>query len=365
MSVDLRDPLLASQVPLFRVGGEELAELSLAVVRLEVDHDCDGLKRAAAHFTAWGPRDGARGEGERYLDGRVFDFGKRLQISLGTRAAACTVFDGAISAIEAGYREGREPQALVFAEDALMRLRLTRRTRTYEAVSDADIARTIAQEHGLQANADAEGPTYPVVQQWNLSDLAFLRERARLINAELWVEGDTLSFRSRGRREGTALTLVQGNHLVSLSIRADLAHQRSAVKVAGYDVAARGAIEEEAGPAELAADGAGGRSGPAVLESAIGAFPSQRTREVPTDADQARSWARAELLRRARGFVRLSGVTRGSPDLVVGSRVRLERVAAPFAGDGYYVTRVRHSYDLVDGLRTLFEAERPTLEAAR
>ena len=74
MSVDLRDPLLASQVPLFRVDGAELPELSLAVVRLEVDHDCDGLKRAAAHFTAWGPRDGARGwkAGSRVTAGARF-----------------------------------------------------------------------------------------------------------------------------------------------------------------------------------------------------------------------------------------------------------------------------------------------------
>ena len=47
--------------------------------------------------------------------------------------------------------------------------------------------------------------------------------------------------------------------------------------------------------------------------------------------------------------------------MVVGSRLTLERVGAPFEGDGYYVTRVRHTFDLIRGLRTRFEAERPTL----
>jgi predicted nucleic acid-binding Zn ribbon protein len=45
----------------------------------------------------------------------------------------------------------------------------------------------------------------------------------------------------------------------------------------------------------------------------------------------------------------------------VGSRVTLSRVGPPFEGGGYYVTQLRHSYDLVRGLRTRFEAERATV----
>jgi phage protein D len=57
-------------------------------------------------------------------------------------------------------------------------------------------------------------------------------------------------------------------------------------------------------------------------------------------------------------------VTRGSPDLTVGSILRLEQVGAPFDGDGYYVTRATHTYDTERGLRTAFEAERPTVNGA-
>ena len=37
------------------------------------------------------------------------------------------------------------------------------------------------------------------------------------------------------------------------------------------------------------------------------------------------------------------------------------RVGAPFEGGGYYVTRVKHTFDNVHGLRTRFEAERATV----
>jgi phage protein D len=59
--------------------------------------------------------------------------------------------------------------------------------------------------------------------------------------------------------------------------------------------------------------------------------------------------------------VSVVGTTRGTPDLVVGSRITLRDVGAPFDGGGYYVTRLRHTVDLVRGLRTWFEAERATV----
>ncbi len=57
------------------------------------------------------------------------------------------------------------------------------------------------------------------------------------------------------------------------------------------------------------------------------------------------------------------GITRGSPDMMVGSRLAIERVGSPFSGDGYTVTSLRHTYDLCDGHRTHFEAVRSFVEA--
>ena len=74
--------------------------------------------------------------------------------------------------------------------------------------------------------------------------------------------------------------------------------------------------------------------------------------------------ARAEMLRRSRRFVRLRGMTIGTPVLVVGSVVTLRNCGRPFDGGGYYVTRVHHTYDLEDGMRTRFEAERPTVNSS-
>jgi phage protein D len=362
----MTERLLSAPAPVFRVADQVRGELARDLLHVAVEETTAGLRTLAACFLAKGPHKGAASEQLLYLDGDIVDFGKALEMSIGPAESTRTVFRGTVSAIEVGFREGREPEVTVFAEDRLMALRMTHRAKAYEQVSDADIASAIAEAHGLKADATADGPTYDVVQQWNASDLAFLRERAARIQAELWFADDTLHFKTRGQRSAPAVTLVQGNHLLEVQIRADVAHQRTSVRVSGYDAQERDVIDEEAGSDVIDAEVSGGRTGPKVLEQALGARPSFRVRDVALTGPEARAWARAEMLRRCRGFVTATGVTRGTPELDVGSPLTLERVGQPFAGDGYYTTRVRHTYDLHDGFRTRFEAERRVInEAAR
>ena len=358
----MTEALVETSVPVFQVDGTVKVELARDLLRLEVEETTAGLKTLSARLLGHGPRQGAEQEVQLYLDGTILDFGKKLQVALGPAGDQRTVFEGFISALESCFREGEAPEVVVFAEDRLMRLRMTRRMKSYENVSDADIVQAIASEHGMRAETDADGPTYDVVQQWNLSDLAFLRERARLIQAELWFQDDKIYFMSRNKRTATELTLVRGNELIAVEARADLAHQRTKVKFSGYDASQRDRIDEEAGADAIDAEIAGGHTGPSILEQAFGERISYRVREAPLLDGEARAWARAEMLRRARAFVTVVGVTRGSPDMVVGSKLTLQRVGHPFDGGGYYVTRVLHTYDLTHSHRTRFVAERPTVQ---
>src|SRR5690606_20136603 len=109
------------------------------------------------------------GNPELYLTGELIDFGMEMVVSLGPSDSARRVFRGFVSAIEVVYAEGREPEVVIFAEDSLMKLRTTRRFRSYENTTDVGIAEEIASEHGLAVQASADGPTYDVVQQWNQS----------------------------------------------------------------------------------------------------------------------------------------------------------------------------------------------------
>lgn len=351
----------SSHAPVFDVDGTHHGELARDALRVDIEEDIHGLRTFTGHFHAVGPQSDGSSEQMQYLDGQMIDFGKTLKVTLGPAGGERQVFEGKISAIEACFEEGSHPHISVYAEDALMKLRMTRRSRTYTDVSDADIARQIANEHGLTPDVDANGPTYSIVQQWNQSDLAFLRDRAAMIDAELWAQGNTLGFKARTSRGGTELTLVQGNDLLSAQIRADLAHQRDAVGVSGFDVDAADAIDEEAAASVIQREATSGRTGPSVLATALGSRRTAMVRMAPVNAAEATAWAEADMLRRSRGFVCVEGVTSGTPDLAIGTRLRLERVGAPFEGSGYYTTYVHHSFDLTVGYRTRFRAERATV----
>ncbi len=353
-------PLQSATLPEIRVGGQANAQLGRDLARLCVEEDIEGMKRLHFALIALGPQAGETTEQLNWLDGRVLDFGTELEVAMGPSDSRTTVFRGKLSGLELDLQQGRTPELVCHAEDRLMALRMTRRLKTYENVSDADLVRDIAGRHGLGADVAADGPTYREVQQWNQSDLAFLRERARRLAADLWVQDDTLHLASRDRRQGSRVTLIQGNNLIEARVAADLAHQRSKVVHSGYDDAAKDRIDEEAGADAVTAEAQGNRHGVDVLGDALGAdLDSYRVRDVPLDGEQATSLARAAMLTRARRFVTVRGVAGGTPDLGVGSLLRLERVGSLFEGDGYYVTRVRHAFDLTRGYQTHFEAERP------
>ncbi|MGW3668116.1 phage late control D family protein [Streptomyces sp. NPDC005141] len=355
------DRFLAAD-PVFTVGGRRVPDLARDCLALSVEETTAGLRTLTAQILAVAPRQRRNDDVVEYLDGLTLSFGSELSVSLGPPQNERVVFAGVVSALEVAFDEGDASHVTVFAEDALMALRMTRRSRTYRQVSDADMARRIAADHGLSADTAADGPTYPLVHQANESDLTFLRARAELIGAELWATGTTLHFATRDQRRGPQLRLAQGTDLLTIAVRADLAHQRSAVRISGYDARSRERIDAEADVAVVNAELSGGQTGPDVLAKTIGPRPEQRTQMVPLAEAEAQSWARARMRARARRFVTAVGTSRGTPEMSVGSRLTLTGVGRPFDGDGYYATLVRHTYQRgAGGLRSHFEAERPTV----
>jgi phage protein D len=301
----------------------------------------------------------------RYLDGRLLDFGNRLAVSIGLGSGLPPVFDGVISSIQADFPEGQPPTAVLGAEDALIRLRMCRRTQTFRNIAEEDIARKIAAEHRLTLETQLLMPSthLDVVEQVNQTDLAFLRERARLLGAELSCVGETLRLDSQSTHPGTTSTLIRGEELLSIRLLADLDHQRRRVIVTGRNSGSAGSVERTAGADEVEKTVPTGRIGPRIVEHAVGPDSTFRVRDVAPNPSVAQARANVEMLRRATRFVTAVGMTRGSPEISVGSRVLLKGVGVLFDGGDYFVTRTRHTLDMDRGLRTTFEAERANINA--
>lgn len=324
---------------------------------LLVEETVLGLFRCEAQFSNWGPE---QGKTFLFFDRALLDFGKRFAVELGPPDRSKRVFHGRIMALEAHYPSESPPEITVLAEDRFQDLRMERRTRSFEDRTDAEIIQQIAAQHGLTAQVDLDGPTYPVITQVNQSDLAFLRERVAAVDGELWIEEDTLHAQARTRRNSGAITLQYGANLLEFSVLADLAHQRTSVRVSGWDVANKQGIDVTATASVISAEVNGDQSGSAILATALTERHERIVSAVPLSRAEAQSVAEARYRERARRFVRGAGVVDGEPALRVGATVNLTDLGPLFSGN-YYVTLVRHTFDLQHGYRTRFEAERAGL----
>jgi phage protein D len=342
--------------PTLRIDGQLKQSLGESDLQsLLVEETTLGLFRCEANFLNWGPRQGQ--VGFVYFDRQTLDFGKVFSVEFGPPGADNPVFAGRITGIEAHYPLDRPPEIQILAEDRLQDLRMERRTRSFENVTDADVIRRIATQHGLTAQVDIDGPTYRTLVQFNQSDLAFLRERVAAVDAELWIDNRTLYAQARSRRSAGTVSCAYGKELLEFSVLADLAHQRTAVKVSGWNANAKDSITAEAGESAISAELQGGRGGGAVLGQALAPRRDRVVLAMPLSQPEARQLAEARYRTQSRRFIRGSGIVDGNARLRVGATVALQGLGAFFDGP-YYVTLARHAFTLQDGYRTAFEAER-------
>jgi phage protein D len=347
------DALQASR-PKIEVAGTESSSLTGGLLRMRVREHVQGLSNCELEFGNWGPN----GDSSDFLffDKKLLDFGKELNIVLADKS----LFKGKVTGIEARYPQGDHPSIVVLAEDRFQDLRMTRRTRTFADVSDSDVFSQIAGDHGLTPSVTVSGGSYKVLAQLNQSDLAFMRERARALDAELWMTDSTLSVKPRADRGGSPVTLTYGKELREFRVLADLAHQATSLEVSGWDVSGKSALKEKADDSVVSGELAGGDSGPSLLSSAFGERKDQLANSVPHTSDEARARAEAVLKRRARRFLVGHGVAETRPELKVGATVKLAGLGPLFQGD-FYVAGTMHLFDGATGLRTEFEVERAGL----
>jgi uncharacterized protein len=350
------NPPVKGARPSIEIEGQRNATLTSALMSLLVSDGADGLARCELTFGNWGGSDRA---GFQHFGRDQLEFGKPLKVTLDT----ATLFEGRISAITAKFPDGGPPQVGVCAEDRLQDLRMTRRTRTFADASLGDVLRRIAGDHGLQAQVDASGETYKLIAQVNQSDLAFARDLARREDAQVWVEGTTLKVASRSRRQGDRLELSWAGQLREFSVSADLAHQRTKLIGAGWNVADKEAAKHEADETAVRAELHGGDGGAATLQRAFGERADTLAHGVPASGAQARALAEASFRHLARRFVVGRGIAETKPELRVGARLTLKGIGKLFQGE-YTVTDVAIRYDAAEGLRTEFMCDRPEIGKA-
>lgn len=346
--------MLATYIPAptIRVAGQAPTGLLDQLIALTVEETVDGLARCELSADNWGSTNA--GPGYLYADRSTFDFGTTIEVAIGPPDERATIFAGKVSGLEAAYSASTGATVTVLAEDALQGLRMTRRTRTFDKVSDADLVTQIATDHGLTPDVDLEGPTHSAVCQLNQSDLAFVRDRVLPLGADVWLDGTTLHV---GSRQDDPIVLRYGHELLDLRVLADLAMQATEQRVAGWDVSAKDAVLEVAGESSLGSDLGTDLGGAGLVSRAFGDRPATTTLQTVTGAEEARVLAVGLYRERARRFVTGTGTVDGIAVLRAGRSVTLSGLGTMFDGT-YRLCRVVHRYHRVTGYRTDIAVER-------
>jgi phage protein D len=336
------------------VDGQANASLTEHLLRMTITENASGLFLCEATFANFGPKDGRTDY--LYFDRTVIEFGKSFVVKLGTSK----MMEGAITAIAANFPQSTPPEVSVVVEDRLRDLRMNRRTRTFNDVTDSDVFTQIAIEHGLMPNVNVEGPTHKVLVQLNQSDLEFLRARACFANAELWVDGQTLNVATRGSQTGQTLSLQYGSQLQEFSVVADLSSQPTTVAASGWDTDIKSIVSFQATDAVISGELQGGISGASIVASKFGDRYESVLKDMPGNATEAQAAAEVYFRKVARRFLVGQGVAETDPRLRAGAHVTLYGIGALFSGR-YYLSEVQHVFESAKGLRTKFIAESSSL----
>lgn len=337
--------------PTIEIGGEQQARLEAGLVEYAINDSIDGIANAELRFGNWGGEDQP---GFQYFDRQTLDFGKVITVKMGSD----TLFKGKISAICGHYPEGGQPQISVLAEDRLQDLRMVRRTRSFEQKSLADVARAIANDHGLQVMADTSGPTYAALAQVNQSDLAFLHGLARGEGAQVYISDDRLVVKPL--HDHAAVELAWAGTLRSFDAAADLASQRTTVTASGWNAADKAGVKFKAEKAALGNEIGQDEAAADILQAGFGERNDQVAHGTPATDQEARTLAEASYRQMARNFIIGEGVCETDAKLRPGAKLDLTGLGPLFDGS-YRIRSVTHLFDAEEGARSEFSCDRPGL----
>jgi phage baseplate assembly protein V len=249
------------------------------------------------------------------------------------------IFEGDVTAVELAFDAAAGRTYRLRGYDRLHRLRKRQPVRAHVQVDLPELARELVGDLGLRVAAEANGPLWPKLIQFERSDFDLLAETAERCGLYFTVRGGTLHLLSL-EGIGPDVPLAFEETLLEASLELNAEPVCRSVTAVGWDPARIEAHEGRTSrprsgrrvDAESPPDRVGG-SGERTLAG-----------RVLADDAQAEAAAQAELDWRAAAEVIFRGVAEGDARLSPGARVELRDVEAPFQGR-YVLTEVVHTVD--------------------
>lgn len=261
------------------------------------------------------------------------------------------VFDGVVYSLGFDF-DDRGSYTTIVAYDRAYGLYNGLHTKTYQNLTDSDLARQLADEVGLQQGRIVDTTVvHDHIAQMNESHYELLTRRAREVGRVVVVTGSELHFEqptdaADGPEPGDfesrdRLQLVPGHNVERLTARVTAARQVTEVEVRGWDPKRKEAVSATAPARSLAAKLA---DQPDQVAAQFGS-PRHVTVHVPLATQaEADALAAAHAERVASTFLHAEGVARGDPRILAGVAVSIGQTGGRFDGK-VTVSRAKHIWD--------------------
>lgn len=357
----------AATVCLGTTGQDLLHHHGLAVTQVEVDLQlsmASTFKLVIPNTFHAGRQEFLTAFGQPALD--LLKLGTRVWIWMGygDRKRQTLLLSGYITAVGTNFTEGASPDLEVSGQDSLYRLTLGTRDHRVESGSVRDAVTKVAKDNSFTPEFKEDPPVVKMLDANMQSDLDFLRKVVGDYSQpnKKWEffsrpeeSRDVLCFSPRSFSDPEVGVLKWGADLLSFKPEANLGNQISRVDVHGWD-------EIEKKPILGQARAQGGTEPDAKtggeIQSQFLTREVARVLKLPVRSIQeANQRAAAELAKSIADHLKGDGEALGFPELVPGSRLRLDGLGAKFSRS-FYVTKTTHRYDS-SGYRTRFSIEEP------
>jgi phage protein D len=330
------------------VGKKELQQETADFLSIQFKDSIKDLSAFELSLNNWD--DGADGgvPGFKYSeDETTITLGQQVELWMGyADAPALTrMMIGEITAMDPQFPSSGAPTITIRGLDRLHRWRNRPHDKTWKGKTDSEIAEAIATSNGMKAECDSTGPAQAAIPQHNQDDIAFLLERAKRINFEVYVRDDVLNFKKSREGQDPVLTLEWGTSLMSFSPSLTLSKQVSKVTVRAWHPSDGRLIEKTADRSKLNAISSGGKNAGQILDEAFGETKEEIiTKEGVLSDEDAQALADSLLKRSSYAFITGNAQTVGIPTLRAGVNVKLAGLGKRFDGP-YYVTESSHKID--------------------
>lgn len=277
------------------------------------------------------------------FDEDKFRPGTKVEIAFRAEGEPVVVTSGEVTAVAVEPGVTGRHELVVTGLDLTHRMARGGKSRAFTNMTDADIARRISGEYGLDPVIDGTSDVRAHLMQHGETDYAFLRRIAGSIGYDFWITENKFHFKRKPSGRGQAPKLTWGENLRAFKVRFASVDACDEVVVTAWDPVDKKTITGRANTPDHGTDAPAAAQMAAAAKRAFGQV-TRKAGQFPA-ASQSEADARAQSLmaKASGGGVVLRGEAVGNPWIGAGNEVTLDKVGKRLAGK-YRVTSVEHVY---------------------